>query len=316
MAAGDGFGNPILGAAGTLIRNAIKSINYVAGVAGWQIKQDGTAEFNNLTARGTISANGGLITLDANGVSVDDADGSYVQLADVPGVGAVLYLNPKDPGGGVLFNSAELYSNQEPAGTRPLLSINSPNVTNPASHPNAFVDIYGEGPTGDPSLIELGSAYIRISGKTNFTIPCGKVILGALTFSIPSGTITAVDMKTEIRDFFNFHSNVTNPSRVTPTVAGVYRVRGCAMFAANATGSRRAYIGKNGSVQGPISNRINFTANQISVDVEDQVFCNGTTDYFSLHVFQDSGVALNVVGDTTEATTFNTGLTWEYISDQ
>ena len=49
----DGFGNPIVG--GTALRiPAIQSPNYSPGVAGWIISIDGSAEFNNLTVRGTF----------------------------------------------------------------------------------------------------------------------------------------------------------------------------------------------------------------------------------------------------------------------
>lgn len=48
-----GFQNPIVG--GTALRiPAIQSPNYSAGSAGWIIKIDGSAEFNNLTIRGTF----------------------------------------------------------------------------------------------------------------------------------------------------------------------------------------------------------------------------------------------------------------------
>lgn len=49
-----GFSNAIVGGAGVLKRKAIQSFNYVAGVAGWTINADGTAEFNNLTVRGSF----------------------------------------------------------------------------------------------------------------------------------------------------------------------------------------------------------------------------------------------------------------------
>jgi hypothetical protein len=47
-----GFANAVVGGLGTLVRTFIRSINYVAGVSGWTINKDGTAEFNNLTLRG------------------------------------------------------------------------------------------------------------------------------------------------------------------------------------------------------------------------------------------------------------------------
>lgn len=46
-----GFSNPVFGG-GTLIRPALQSPNYVAGVSGWTVKRNGDAEFNNLTIRG------------------------------------------------------------------------------------------------------------------------------------------------------------------------------------------------------------------------------------------------------------------------
>ena len=45
--------NPVVG--GTVLRRAaIESPDYVPGVSGWIIKQDGSAEFNNLTIRGSF----------------------------------------------------------------------------------------------------------------------------------------------------------------------------------------------------------------------------------------------------------------------
>lgn len=49
------FGNPIVGGV-MLTRPAIASPDYVAGSTGWSINQDGSAEFNNGTFRGTITA--------------------------------------------------------------------------------------------------------------------------------------------------------------------------------------------------------------------------------------------------------------------
>jgi hypothetical protein len=59
-----GFDNPIVG--GTALRiPAIQSPNYSSGSAGWIIRIDGSAEFNNLTIRGTF--NGNNFILNASG---------------------------------------------------------------------------------------------------------------------------------------------------------------------------------------------------------------------------------------------------------
>lgn len=50
------FNNPIVGGT-TLIRPAIHSPDYVAGSQGWTINKDGTAEFNDVTVRGTLESN-------------------------------------------------------------------------------------------------------------------------------------------------------------------------------------------------------------------------------------------------------------------
>jgi hypothetical protein len=63
-----GFNNPIVNAAGQLIRTLIKSANYVAGSLGWQITKDGNAEFNNGTFRGPLritGPNNAVISIDA-----------------------------------------------------------------------------------------------------------------------------------------------------------------------------------------------------------------------------------------------------------
>ena len=61
-----GFANTIVGGAAALIRAAIKSPNFVSGSAGWQIAKDGTAEFNDLTVRGTFT--GPQFVLDSSGL--------------------------------------------------------------------------------------------------------------------------------------------------------------------------------------------------------------------------------------------------------
>ncbi|HET7641154.1 MAG TPA: hypothetical protein VFK47_20765 [Ktedonobacteraceae bacterium] len=59
------FVNSVVGQFGTLVRNAIRSPNFVHNVSGWTINQDGSAEFNNLTVRGTF--NGTNYTINSSG---------------------------------------------------------------------------------------------------------------------------------------------------------------------------------------------------------------------------------------------------------
>jgi hypothetical protein len=48
------FTNSIVAGGGSLVRSQIKSPNFVTGVSGWIIRRDGSAEFDNLTIRGTF----------------------------------------------------------------------------------------------------------------------------------------------------------------------------------------------------------------------------------------------------------------------
>lgn len=89
------FGNSILGGI-NLIRAAIRSPNFVTGVSGWTINQDGSAEFNNITIRGgtTIGGDGlyyaGTPALGNLIFSISDTGGTDT-LGNVYGPGFIAY---------------------------------------------------------------------------------------------------------------------------------------------------------------------------------------------------------------------------------
>lgn len=87
-----GFRNSIFGGSGSLVIPQIQSPNYVAGSAGWQIRKDGTVEFNQGTFRGTIvdsssgaalliydgpPGNGNLILAISSGVGTDQFGNNF-----------------------------------------------------------------------------------------------------------------------------------------------------------------------------------------------------------------------------------------------
>jgi hypothetical protein len=53
------FGNPIVSGGGVLLREAVRSPNYVPGGPGWKIDRDGSVEFTNGRFRGSVEAEGG-----------------------------------------------------------------------------------------------------------------------------------------------------------------------------------------------------------------------------------------------------------------
>lgn len=95
------FTNPITGGQGALVRPAIKSPGFVTGVSGWTINRDGSAEFNNLTIRGTFK--GTNFELDTSGMffySGTPAHGNLIaSIANTAGTDA--HSNPYPAG----FNS-------------------------------------------------------------------------------------------------------------------------------------------------------------------------------------------------------------------
>lgn len=52
----EGYASPIVGGAGALIRDSIRSRNYSPGVSGWAIFANGAAEFLSVIIRGTLSS--------------------------------------------------------------------------------------------------------------------------------------------------------------------------------------------------------------------------------------------------------------------
>lgn len=71
------FGNPIVGGV-TLVRPAIQSPNFITNVSGWSINKDGTVEFNDAVIRGSLSAGGGVVLLNANGLAVQSIGGDAI----------------------------------------------------------------------------------------------------------------------------------------------------------------------------------------------------------------------------------------------
>lgn len=142
---------------------------------------------------------------------------------------------------------------------------------------------------------------LGLSGQT-FT----NNVQAAISWSTTNGSI-------EVWDTDNFHSLSTNPSRVTPTVAGLYRCAGTILWSHNASGDRRSYIGLNGTALAPVGRAIANGDNSLTTAVQRLVACNGSTDYIELLGFQSSGGNLDATGTGSDSSTFSTVLevVWE-----
>lgn len=142
-------------------------------------------------------------------------------------------------------------------------------------------------------------------------IKCGK----SGTQSIPNNVVTAVTWDTEWYKSPTgiTHSTVTNSDRVIPTRPGWYELEGSVLFNNNATGERRAYVGKNGTQYAPLARAAGLSNVQYILQTSTLISFNGTTDYGQVFAFQDSGGALNIVGDGTEAAAFNCCFTLKFV---
>lgn len=97
------FSNPITGGQGALIRPAIKSPDYDPGVSGWSINRDGSAEFNNLTVRGTF--NGTDYVVSEDGIFFYDGTPAAGNMT-----GSWAPMNGIDPYGNAYIAGLTLYS--------------------------------------------------------------------------------------------------------------------------------------------------------------------------------------------------------------
>lgn len=85
---GTPFEDPIVaGSPGDLIRRSIRSRNFVTGVSGWSIDRDGNAEFNNLTIHGILESIN--YVLNTSGWKLDTATGS-AEFNDITARGTII----------------------------------------------------------------------------------------------------------------------------------------------------------------------------------------------------------------------------------
>lgn len=127
----------------TLIRDAIQSPDYVAGVSGWSVNKDGTAEFNDVTIRGEFIA--------------QSPSGAFVEISAGSSVASIL-LEPASLGGHS-YSSAALFADSGSSSAS--LSIEGPGMD------ANFATLYGitliSGPTLGDTTIDLNASKVSIN---------------------------------------------------------------------------------------------------------------------------------------------------------
>jgi len=177
-----GFSNAVIGGAEILIRSAIRSVNYIAGVAGWRISRDGDVDLNGGTFRGTVI--------------VTNPSGSFVELA--PGAtNAVINIQPPDnPNPIITYTPSQIFSDALAANrggmflTSPVVSISGIPVGD-----NSSISILSETSTGIDSEITLQTDQVNIgTGGQNAAMlhPATGTkylpsVFDTVAFSVPAG---------------------------------------------------------------------------------------------------------------------------------
>lgn len=114
--------------------------------------------------------------------------------------------------------------------------------------------------------------------------------------SIPNATNTPLTWQTEDIDPYNWHSSTTNPTRITPNIPGWIRGWFSVGFPGTTGGNfRYGYLAKNGGSSTRSRHDSKPTAGGLAKRIAGVPFwlaMNGTTDYFEVNVFQDSGSAM------------------------
>lgn len=183
------FGNDIIGGGGELVRERMRSRNYVAGVSGWQIERDGTAEFNDTTIRGDLT--------------VTDPDGSQVHIFDEdPGDGAVIDLLPAaatpSPVAGRLSTG---YTTNGASHTVPFILLNGPKYSTQTDDAPTLIAIGRDsGDTDDRALNLLNTDSIGLFASVFILLdsPLISVVSGG---KIKRGDITAPSLQNSWVDF-------------------------------------------------------------------------------------------------------------------
>jgi hypothetical protein len=165
----------------------------------------------------------------------------------------------------------------------------------------------------NPGLADASVTTSKIAGGavgvSKFgTIPAARAnTLTATTQSIGNGSLTTVNFDNESFDTAGLHDLVTTNSVLTAPVAGIYQLTGNVRWASNATGSRFVGLetpaGRIASVWVPAAPGGADTDLSIS-----DVFALAAGDTVHMEVYQDSGGALTLIKNGTDAP--NLSLTW------
>lgn len=154
------------------------------------------------------------------------------------------------------------------------------------------------------ALAEVGAGDFVTAETMNYVIqravnrPICRLVLPSGSQSIGTGVNVEVlwPSGSEVLDDLNWHSTSTNTGRITPTYPGRYLVQSNITFASGSATSRRVMILKNGGGLANWVQQVPAASTSITFGTTDVVEMNGTTDFLSTYVRQDTGGSLTILG--------------------
>jgi len=163
----------------------------------------------------------------------------------------------------------------------------------------------GSGDVERATFVNSGDAW---SNRRSLSLLRAARVTKTGSQSLNHATPTAIAFDAEDFDTDTLHDNATNNTRLTAQIAGIYRIYGAVVFAANSTGQRDFTFRVNGvTYAGGFEGPANSTGANPTVCPASTTFQLAAGDYVELVAEQLSGGALNVItasGDTGAPTHF------------
>ena len=156
-----------------------------------------------------------------------------------------------------------------------------------------------------------GTITIGASGES-ITVPNGSLTgqnypafeaFLSVSQSIPNDTVTKCNIDTEVFDTDSCYDNSVN-YRFTPNVAGKYFIYGQVYVENLSSDTLQIRIYKNGNILtiGAINTGSLTASNMLNVTTMDTA--NGSSDYYELYCYQDSGSSTNLNGNASNKRSF------------
>ena len=124
------------------------------------------------------------------------------------------------------------------------------------------------------------------NGYVATNAPAFRAYNTSSSVTVNTSTTTKATYPTETFDSASCYDTTT--SRFTPNVAGYYLIGAGNGFASNTSGTRQIFLYKNGSELSTF-HRGPTTSGTYRVSGSTLTYANGTTDYFEIYLWQDSG---------------------------